>query len=386
MQSIAARFLPQLTAAGRRAPLLSRSCPHPFPRSLPSIPASGGSSPLRSPRMATLMGGAALCLFSLDPKTAHPLPGAASKQDRMPGVSRQWIATEIERLGESVANHPVLSHPLFDLLEELAQPGSGYTPAQIDLITANYFRACLEVIPAIVDCINLSVKRGDAFALAKLAENLNEEAGGGHPEEGHRALALLSLNAIRKLHDCHPLDISGTYESPVLLPAVKEFIAALKQLNQSLSDHESLGAEYADERVSLPMMTLYFKTLVEPFKSRFGPQEWASIRKYWDLHIGGTEERHAKDLLESLKEACQSRQDVEKAHRGAAAFLELQGKMLDAVYLAAKQAGKVGRVVPIPSEPLSPSQLKSSPDPATRRQEAGRAPEAEARGKQANRH
>ncbi len=188
---------------------------------------------------------------------------------------------------------------------------------------------------------------------------MNEEAGEGHPEEGHRALALASLNAIRNLHNCTDLNIDGAYESPVLLPAVKEFIEALKQLNQSLSHLESLGAEYADERVSLPMMTLYFKTLVEPFKSQLGP-EWSKIKKYWELHIGGTEERHAKDLLDSLKKSCQTAQDVEKANRGAAAFLGLQNKMLDAVYRAARQAGQVGKVVPVPSEPLPPSRVTSS--------------------------
>ncbi len=370
MQSVAKRFLPLCTPALRQGPGPVRVFSQPFPRSLHSSPTLAGARPFPRVPMTACLGGAALLLAGVDSRSPSTPPVADSKADRVgclarddkaargDKVSREWIAEQVDRLADSVSHHPVLSHPFFDLLEQLSKPGSGYTPAQIDLITANFFRACLEVIPAIAECINVAVKRGDAFALAKLAKNLNEEAGDGQPEEGHRALALVSLNAIRKLHDCPDLSIEAAHESPVLLPAVKEFIEALKQLNHTQSDHESLGAEYADERVSLPMMTLYFKTFVEPFKSRFTPQEWSRIQKYWDVHIGGTEERHAKDLLDSLKASCQTAQDVEKANRGAAAFLGLQVRMLDAVYLAAKQAGTVGQVVPIPSEPLPARQEK----------------------------
>lgn len=360
MQSVVSRFgfNPLLTQAVRRPHAFARACPFAFPHALRCHPASASAQPLRPARMATLLGGSGLLLLGTSPDAPSSWPVADSKGQRGDGVSKAWIDEQIDQLAHAVGTHPVLSHPFFALLAELSKPGSGYTPAQINLITTNYFRACLEVIPAIVDCINVAVKRGDAFALAKLAENLNEEAGGGHPEEGHRALALVSLNAIRKLHDCPDLTLDGAYESPVLLPGVKRFIEALKQLNHSLSDHEALGAEYADERVSLPMMTLYFKTLVEPFKSRFEPQEWSRIQKYWDLHTSGTEERHARDLLDSLKESCKTPQDVEKAKQGAAAFLGLQSKMLDAVYRAAMEAGKVGKVVPTPSEPLPPRQAR----------------------------
>jgi len=84
-----------------------------------------------------------------------------------------------------------------------------------------------------------------------------------------------------------------------------------------------LGAAVAQETHALPQLELMYKG-IKSQKVTFSPQEWLTITEFYDIHLDGTEARHAEDLNSSIWETLDCQDKKYQFNRGYDTFIALQ--------------------------------------------------------------
>jgi hypothetical protein len=153
-------------------------------------------------------------------------------------------------------------------------------------------------------------------------------------------------------HYTHAKKIFGideeTLNSTPINPAVEKYIARQKKIYEDSSYFAVVGASYVDEKGSTGMMENYYKTLFTPYEDRYSSkEEFEVVSKYWTEHLNELEMTHAKDIKRGLLSQCLKLKDIEEMKRGCNALLDAQIELLDGVFIALKEAEKVGDLVPV---------------------------------------
>jgi hypothetical protein len=264
---------------------------------------------------------------------------------------------ELEAITQEMSGHRALHHPYFDYL--IAKAQTGVTAAQFDMHRANYFCRTRETIPSVARVVVAAAQNNDAQTLASAGKNLYEETGEGNHSLAHSLLLERSHN----IHGAHifglpPLSLKESPHSTLLIPEVHEFVAKQTKLYTSPSYATVLGTGFAHEYAADAMLTQFYRSLFLPYKNHYNNGLFDAVAKYFLVHIGGVEERHAQDAKEALLRACKVGKDLDAVREGAFGFLDIQAKLWDGLLIAFEKAGKIGPIIhPIPQEDKSRSHV-----------------------------
>ena len=122
--------------------------------------------------------------------------------------------------------------------------------------------------------------------------NIDDESGDGNPELAHAKLFSDSCSIFSQV----------TYNK--LLIKVKPLPTTLTLHERSLSlfsenVYKMLGAAVAQETHALPQLEHLYAGY-ESLKFRFTDDEWNRVKYFYDVHLNGTEARHAEDLHKTV--------------------------------------------------------------------------------------
>lgn len=98
-----------------------------------------------------------------------------------------------------------------------------------------------------------------------------------------------------------------------------------------------LGAALAQEIHALPQLELLVKG-AEQNKSLFSDEKWVDVSYFYDIHLDGTEARHAEDLNRTIWSIIDTDSKKEKFMIGFNKFLELLDEFWSSLYLEVKNA------------------------------------------------
>lgn len=146
--------------------------------------------------------------------------------------------------------------------------------------------------------------------------NIEDETGEGDPTRPHATLFKESF--------CFYIDRiyhNKNYHEPPLSSTITFHENSLTLFKKNV--YCMLGAAVAQETHALPQLELMYKG-VKKQETHFSPQEWVTVSDFYDIHLDGTEARHAADLNRSIWETldCQDKRD--QFHHGYDTFISLQ--------------------------------------------------------------
>ena len=151
--------------------------------------------------------------------------------------------------------------------------------------------------------------------------NIDDETGDGSPDKAHANLFKLSSN---------------TYSSAIY----KKNIKNTNPLASSLEFHDKsielfkgniytmLGATLAQETHALPQLENMYLGF-EKLANKCSNKQWETIKEFYDIHLDGTEERHAKDLNETVWDVLKDDLSTQKFHNGFHQFIAIQNTFWD---------------------------------------------------------
>ena len=147
--------------------------------------------------------------------------------------------------------------------------------------------------------------------------NIEDESGDGDINRSHAKLFVDSCESISQVLYGKPLQLS----SPQLIPET------LNLHEQSLSLFSSniykmLGACIAQEIHALPQLENLYAGLCS-VRKKFSDTEWHSATEFYDIHLDGTEARHAEDLNKTVWAVIDSEEKVNEFKQGCHEFLGL---------------------------------------------------------------
>lgn len=98
-----------------------------------------------------------------------------------------------------------------------------------------------------------------------------------------------------------------------------------------------LGAALAQEIHALPQLELLVRG-AEKNKELFSEEKWLDVSNFYDIHLDGTEARHAEDLNRTIWSIIDTDAKKEKFMIGFNKFLELLDNFWSSLYLEVKNA------------------------------------------------
>jgi hypothetical protein len=248
------------------------------------------------------------------------------------------LSSGLNEIADDMKRHRALQHPLFQYLPHIAT-SSGLTPRQFELYRTNFFCRTKETIPSVARVIIAAANNQDTKTLASAGRNIFEETG-----EGNHSLAHSHL--LEHSHNIHGRTVFGlggfrlreSSGSQLLVPACHDFIAEQRALYTDPSYATVLGTGFAHEFAADPMLSGFFKGFFLPYKGYYAGDTFSQVSKYFDVHLGGVEERHAQDAREALMRACKIVDDLRAVKKGAFGFLDIQATLWDGLLVAIEKA------------------------------------------------
>ena len=146
--------------------------------------------------------------------------------------------------------------------------------------------------------------------------NIEDETGEGDPARSHATLFKESFSFyIEKIYN------KKISHEPPLASTIRFHEHSLTLFNENV--HCMLGAAVAQEPHALPQLELMYEGLKKQ-ETYFSPQEWVTISDFYDIHLDGTEARHAEDLNRSIWETLDCQEKRDQFHQGYETFISLQ--------------------------------------------------------------
>ena len=235
------------------------------------------------------------------------------------------ISERVGRLTGTIQNHAVLKHPFLDYL--LRRSTIGFNLPQLEIFAANYAHGCNETIPLLALLTEAAARSRDKRSLPTLGRNLHEETGKGKVGQDHLSLIERSLSLHGRLFGAPNVQFHDTGSSPLLTDETRLYVDGLKQVPQKPYEYK-LGVELADEYSSNQVMNVYYRTLFVPYRKQYSKEEWGEIARYWKLHLGGMEARHAQDLATNIRDHCTTAKQVDMVEEGIRHILGAQAVLL----------------------------------------------------------
>ncbi|MTK63479.1 MAG: DUF3865 domain-containing protein [Methanobacterium sp.] len=146
--------------------------------------------------------------------------------------------------------------------------------------------------------------------------NISDEAGNGDAKKSHAHLFLKSSRTYSvgvygfEFQRTSPLDTTATLHAE----SMKIF---------SSNPYVMLGATVAQETHALPQLEHMFKGASRK-RDIFSDEQWHDVSHFYDVHLDGTELRHAEDLNDIVWSLLNTREKENKFNDGFDSFIELQ--------------------------------------------------------------
>lgn len=237
-----------------------------------------------------------------------------------------------------IENHKAVNHPFFVYLNDVK---NGFTANQYSIYRYNYFYRTSNTIPSIAHLVIAAAFNGDIQSLAFAGQNLYEETGCGVKENVHSKLLEDSYNShAKKIFGLNPLYLKDTTSSSNV-NVIKEaclFVEKQNTLYKSDNYCTVLGTALAHETLAVSMLTNFYKAFFLRYRGYYKKEEFDQVEKYFSSHLGGVEERHAKNSQEIVQRWCKNENDLHSIAKGAIGFMEAQSVLWDGLHRELKNA------------------------------------------------
>lgn len=188
---------------------------------------------------------------------------------------------------------------------------------EAEIFLANYFartmntaiRVC-DVMRALINPIMIIKQPLYARAVSKNLENLHDELGDGENKVSHiRLLAEWSNLLLTKLGSIN-VPIEDHY-TKLVTEETNNFIEIQKRLYCQSTLEVVLSTALAQETFAHHMLQNLYDGYIANYKSLFSnDHDFIQSTKYFEVHIRGTEEKHAEYIEELLKIVCVDGSDL----------------------------------------------------------------------------
>lgn len=218
---------------------------------------------------------------------------------------------EIERLAGSVARHPALNNPFFDLwVNEDLSAGA------LEEFARNYFHW----VEPTVSRLTLALAHVDDLAAkADLVENISDELGHGDPARMHVPLLKRWLDALLLATCGHPFD--DVLDLDALTPATRR----LRQRSLELcagTPAAASGAILAQEWHAYTQLVLLTEGM-QRYRNHFDVNEFHDANEYLYIHIGRAEKEHKVQGVRLAARSCRTASDFQELRTAFTEFLNL---------------------------------------------------------------
>lgn len=147
--------------------------------------------------------------------------------------------------------------------------------------------------------------------------NIEDESGDGDIERSHAKLFIDSCETISKVLYGKTLQLSSSQLTIETLNLHKRSISLFCS-----NIYKMLGASVVQELHALPQLENLYAGLCK-VRNKFSDSEWHRATEFYDIHLDGTEARHAEDLNKTIWATIDSSHKMNEFKQGSQEFLEL---------------------------------------------------------------
>ena len=147
--------------------------------------------------------------------------------------------------------------------------------------------------------------------------NILDEAGDGDADKAHAQLFIDSSDIISRVFYDDKLTLNEDKVTEETYHLHNESIALF-----SGDIYTMLGAAVAQETHALPQLEKMYAGIYK-YKERFSGDLWKNAADFYDVHLDGTEARHAEDLNNTIWEILDTEDKMNRFSQGSDDFLQL---------------------------------------------------------------
>lgn len=239
---------------------------------------------------------------------------------------------EFQTLKEVIYSHKALNHPFFSYLNDSER--KGFSSLQFKVYWYNYLLRTSNTILSIANVVKAAAANSDMENLALAGKNLWEETGKGNEQDVHVNLLISAHNThAYKIFQLEPVNLSMLENSDEILPETFKFLEVQDNLYTNTSYNIVVGANYAQESAASGMLEHFYNSFFKKYVNHYPDESnWLKISKYFDEHLGGTEEQHAFNAEKIVAKRFNDKDNVPEILYGVTEFLNAQSQLWDGLF------------------------------------------------------
>lgn len=208
----------------------------------------------------------------------------------------------------------------------------GWTAASFSIFSVNYLYRTTTTAASVARVVVAALSQSPpdvTSAREVVLKNLLDELGGPSQTDAHSILLFNVFNYVGKI--CFDLP-EFTHATVASSAEILDEARIFRRLQMTAYTHNSyshiLGASAAQEMAASRMLMSIRESLLSQVKrSAVAAEAMREPFRYFDLHLDGTEQRHALIGLDTAQRNVRTPQQVADFQAGAHAFLEAQAKL-----------------------------------------------------------
>ncbi|WP_028768631.1 DUF3865 domain-containing protein [Shewanella fidelis] len=147
--------------------------------------------------------------------------------------------------------------------------------------------------------------------------NIDDESGDGDIERSHAKLFIDSCETISQVLYGKSLQLS---KSQLNIETINLHKHSIYLFNSNT--YRMLGASVAQETHALPQLENLYAGLCK-IRNQFNDNEWFKATEFYDIHLDGTEARHAEDLNKTIWKIIDNEERMNEFRKGSQELLFL---------------------------------------------------------------
>lgn len=206
------------------------------------------------------------------------------------------------------------------------ESSTGFTARQFDIYRANFFYRTHTTALSIARALRAAELNADHLTADVLRTNLADEFGVGCGNVTHAQLLERSHIAHgQRVFGLPPTTFARACTSGMVLPEALTFRRVQRDLLTSSRYAVVLGATYAQEWAANAMLQAFYSSFFMPYRDFYSDRDdWSQVAEYFEVHLCGTELRHARDAHTAILRAGSNARETRGLIEGIRQFLDLQ--------------------------------------------------------------
>jgi hypothetical protein len=233
---------------------------------------------------------------------------------------RLYFTSEAEKLRHSAKKIP--------LFQDCLLSRSSFSKKQHTVFWHNYLMLTSNTIRVIVLALS---KMTNLESIELVKQNLLDEVSGPSVTDIHFILLNKSYGILAQKFDLPLITTSNANQSEYIMKVTRRFIKEQNAIYEK-SEASAIGASFAQETLALPMLQNIFAFSEKFYKPHLTTEEWKDFSRYFDVHLDGTEKRHAEDAKMALLKSANST-NIEEIINAARRFDSVQNILWRGLHL-----------------------------------------------------